>query len=197
MNQASLSITNSQSSPKLMFIESVMPSNHLILCCPLSSCPQSFPIRIFSNESVLHIRRPKNWSFSFSISSSNEHSGLISFKMDWLDLILCCPLLLKISNIPSIRVFSSEFVLHIRWRKYWSVSFRISPSNEYSGLISFRIYRLALLAVQESSPTPQFKSMNSFTFSLLYRPTHIHTWLLEKPQPWLDGPCWQSTISAF
>ena len=117
--------------------------------------------------------------------------------MDWLDLILCCPLLLTISNNPSIRVFSSEFVLHIRWPEYFSVSFHISPSNEYSGLISFRICRLALLAVQESSPTPQFKSMNSFTFSLLYRPTHIHTWLLEKPQPWLDGPCWQSTISVF
>ena len=86
--QASLSITNSWSLLKLMSIESVMPSNHLILCHPLLLLPSIFPsIRIFSNESVLHIRWPKYWSFSFSISSSNEHSGLISFRMDWLDVL--------------------------------------------------------------------------------------------------------------
>ena len=86
--QASLSITNSWSLPKLMFIESVMPSNHLILCRPLLLPPSIFPsIRVFSNESVLHIRWPKYWGFSFSISPSNEHSGLISFRMDWLDLL--------------------------------------------------------------------------------------------------------------
>ena len=86
--QASLSITNSQSLLKLMFIESVMPSNHLILCCPLLLLPSLFPIiRVFSNESVLHLRWPKYWSFSFSISPSNEYSGLISFRMDWLDLL--------------------------------------------------------------------------------------------------------------
>ena len=86
--QASLSITNSQSLPKLMFIESVMPSNHLILCRPLLLLPSIFPsIRVFSNESVLPIRWPKYWSFGFSISPSNEHPGLISFRMDWLDLL--------------------------------------------------------------------------------------------------------------
>ena len=86
--QASLSITNSQSLPKLMSIESVMPSNHLILCHPLLLLPSIFPsIRVFSNESALHIRWPKYWSFSFSISPSNEHPGLISFRMDWLDLL--------------------------------------------------------------------------------------------------------------
>ena len=86
--QASLSITNSQSSPKLKSIELVMPSNHLILCCPLFLPPSIFPsIRVFSNESVLHIRWPKYWSFSFSISSSNEYPGLISFRMDWLDVL--------------------------------------------------------------------------------------------------------------
>ena len=86
--QASLSITNSQSLLKLMSIESVMPSNHLILCRPLLLLPSIFPsIRVFSSESVLLIKRPKNWSFSFSISPSNEHSGLISFRMDWLDLL--------------------------------------------------------------------------------------------------------------
>ena len=85
--QASLSITNSRSLLKFTFIESVMPSNHLILCRPLLLLPSIFPsIRVFSNESVLRIRWPKYWSFSFSISPSNEYSGLISFRMDWLDL---------------------------------------------------------------------------------------------------------------
>ena len=80
--------TNSWSLLKLMSIESVMPSNHLILCCPLLLLPSIFPsIRVFSNESVLHIRWPKYWSFSFNISTSNEYSGLISFRMDWLDLL--------------------------------------------------------------------------------------------------------------
>ena len=85
--QASLSITNSRGLPKLMSIELVMPSNHLILCRPLLLSPLIFSsIRVFSNESALRIRWPKYWSFSFNISSSNEHSGLISFRMDWLDL---------------------------------------------------------------------------------------------------------------
>ena len=116
--QASLSITNSWSSPKLTSIESVMPSSHLILSRPLLLKPSIPPsIRVFSNKSTLHMRCPKYWSFSFSISPSNEYSGLVSFKMDWL----------------------------------------------------------ALLAVQgtlkESSPIPQFKSINF----------HTHTWPLEKP----------------
>ena len=86
--QASLSITNSQSLLKLMSIELVMPSNYLILCRPLLLLPSIFPsIRIFSNEPVLHIRWPKYWSFSFSISLSNEYSGLISFSIDWLDFL--------------------------------------------------------------------------------------------------------------
>ena len=109
--QASLSITNSWSWPKPMSIKSVMPSNHLILCFPLLLLPSIF---------------------------------------------------------PSITVFSNELALHITWPKYWSSSFNISPSNEYSGLISFRMDRLDLLAVQgsfqEFSPTPQFKSINSSAF---------------------------------
>ena len=85
--QASLSITNSQSLLKLMSVESVMPYNHLILCCPLLLTPSIIPsIRVFSNESALRIRWPKYWSFSFNISPSKEQSGLISFRMDWLDL---------------------------------------------------------------------------------------------------------------
>ena len=117
--EASLSITNSRSLLKFIPIKSVMPSNHLILCCPLLLLPLIFPsIRVSFNESVLHIRWPKYWSSSFSISSSNEYSGLISFKIEWLDL----------------------------------------------------------LAVQESSPTPQFKIINSLAFSILYGPslTSIH-----------------------
>ena len=87
-HQASLCITNSWSWLKLMSLELVMPSNHLILCCPLLLPPPIFPsIRVFSKESVLRIRWSKYWSFSFNISPSNEHSGLISFRMDWLDLL--------------------------------------------------------------------------------------------------------------
>ena len=87
--QVSLSITDSQSLLKLISIESEMPSNHLILYCPLLLPPSLFPsIRVFSNESVLHIRWPKYWSFSFSISASNEHSGLISFRIDQFDLLV-------------------------------------------------------------------------------------------------------------
>ena len=87
-HQDSLSITNSRSSLKPMSIESVMPSNHLILCGPLFLLPSIFPsIRVFSNESALHLRWPKYRSFSFNISPSNEHPGLTSFRMDWLDLL--------------------------------------------------------------------------------------------------------------
>ena len=115
--QASLSFTISQSLLKLMSIESVMPSNHLILCPLLFLLPSNFPsIGVFSNESVLCIRWPNHWSFSFRISSSNEYSGLISFRIDWFDL-------------------------------------------------------LAVQGTQESSPTPQFKSINFSVLSLLYCPT--------------------------
>ena len=127
--QASLSITNSQSLLKLMLVELVMPHNHLIFCCPLLFLPSIFPsIRVFSNESVLCI---------------------------------------------SIRVFSNESVFCIRWPKYQSFSFSISPSNEYSGLISFRVVGSPCSPrdSQESSPTPQFKSINSLGLSFLYSPT--------------------------
>ena len=88
IHQASLFFTNSGSLLKLMSIKSVIPSNHLILCCPLLLLPSIFPsIRVLSKESVLHIRWPKYWSFSFSISPSNEYPGLISFRIDWFDLL--------------------------------------------------------------------------------------------------------------
>ena len=86
--QASLSLNISQSLPKFISIESAVPSNHLILCCPLLLLPSIFPnIRVFSNKSAVHIRWPNYWSFSFSISPSNEYSGLISFGIDWFDLL--------------------------------------------------------------------------------------------------------------
>ena len=158
-HQAPLFLIMSQSLLRFMSIKSVMPSNCLIFCHPLLLLPSIFPsIRVFSSESDLCIRWPKYWSFSFSISPSNEYSGLISFRIDWLDLlavqgtlksfptpqlksmsielvmlfnhlIICRLLLLRPSIFPSIRVFSSESDLHIRWPKYWSFRFNISPSN--------------------------------------------------------------------
>ena len=116
--QASLSITNSQSLLKLMCIELVMPSNHLILCRPLLLPPSIFPsIRVFSSESALHIRRPKHWSFSFNISPSNEYPGLISFRMGWLDLLAVQgtpkSLLQHHSSKASILLCSAFFIVQL------------------------------------------------------------------------------------
>ena len=132
--QASLSITNSQSLLKLMAIQSVMPSNHLILC-PLLLMPSIFPsIRVFSNESALCIRWPKYWSFSFIISPSSECSGLISFRIDWFDH-------------PAVqRILKS--LLHTTVQKHQFFGTQLSSQSN----------------------------------------SHIHTWPLEKPYPWLDGP---------
>ena len=113
-------------------------------------------------------------SLSFAISQSLFKPMSIESVMESTHLILCPPLLLPPSIFPSIRVFSNELALCIRWPKDWTFSFSISPSNEYSGLISFRMDWLDLLAVQgtqESSPTPQFKSIDSSALSLLYCPT--------------------------
>ena len=112
--QAFLSITNSQSLPKLMSIESVMPSNYLILCFPLLFLPPIFPnIRVFSKESALCIRWPKYWSFSFNISPSNEHPVLISFRMNWLDLLQSKRLSRVFSNttVQRHQFFSAQFSL--------------------------------------------------------------------------------------
>ena len=116
--QASLYITNSQSLLKLMSIKSVMPSNHLILCCPFLLPPSIFPsIRVFSSESVLLIRWPKYWTFSFSISPSKEHPGLISFRMDWLDLLAVRgtlkSLLQQYSSKASILLHSAFFTVQL------------------------------------------------------------------------------------
>ena len=134
-HQASLSITNSRSLLKRMSIESVMPSNHLILCRPLLLLPPIPPsIRVFSNESILRMRWPKYWSFSLSISPSNEHPGLIYFRMDWLVLLAVQGTLKSLLQHHSSKA-------SILWRSAF------------------------------------FQSKS-----------HIHTWPLEKPQPWLDGP---------
>ena len=116
-------------------------------------------------------------------------------------IILCRPLLLLPSIFPSIRVFSNESALRIRWPKYWSFSLNISPSNEYSGLISFKMDRLNLLVVQEtqeSSPTPQFKTTNSSVLCFLYSPTltSIHDYWKNHRLD-LTDLCWQSEVSAF
>ena len=116
--QASLSITNSRSLPKLMSIELVMPSNQLILCCPLFLPPSIFPsIRVFSDESALRIRWPKYWSFCFKISPSNEHPGLISFRMDWLNLLAVQGTLKSLlqhhSSKAAILRYSAFFILQV------------------------------------------------------------------------------------
>ena len=130
---ASLSITNSRSLLKLMFIESVMPSSHLIICHPLLLSPSIFPsIRVFSNESMLRINWPKYWSFRFSISPSNEYSGLISFRINWFDLLAVQGTLKSLFTAQKHPFFCAQLSL---------------KSN-----------------------------------------SHIHTWLPEKPQLWLDGP---------
>ena len=126
--QDSLSITNSRSLPKLMSIESVMASNHLILCRPLLFLPSIPPsIRVFSNESALCMRWPKYWSFSFSISPSNEHPGLISFRMDWLDLLAVQgtleSLLQHHSSKASVLLHSAFFIvklssIHDYWKNH-------------------------------------------------------------------------------
>ena len=132
---ASLSITNSRSSLKLICIESVMPSSHLILCCPLLLLPPIPPsIRVFSNESTLHMRWPKYWSFSFNISPSNEHPRLISFKMDWLGT--CSPRdshessptrQFKNINSSALSFLHSPTLTSIeKWYSYWEIGYSFS-----------------------------------------------------------------------
>ena len=175
-----------------------MPSNRLILYHPLILLPLTFPSnRVFSKESVLRIRWPKYWSFSFTISPSNEYSGLISFKMDWLDLLAIQGTLNSLLQHHNLKAS----VLHIRWQKYRSFSFSISPANEYSGLISIRIDWFDLLAIQGTlkiSSVPQFAGINSSALRLLYG-----TALTTVRDHWEDYSldymdlCQQSNVSAF
>ena len=138
---------------------------------------------------------------SFTSSGSFLRFASIESVMPPNYLILCCPLLLPPSIFPSIRVFSNESALRLRWPKYQSFSFNISPTNDYSGLISFRMDWLDLFAVQgtlKSFPTPQFKSINSSVLSFLYSPTLTFTHDYWKNHT-LDKTdlCWQSNVSAF
>ena len=139
---------------------------------------------------------------SFTISQSLLRFMSLESVMLSNHLILCCPLLLLPSVFPSIRVFSKESALCIRWPKWWSFSFSISPFDEYSELISFRIDRFDLLAVpgtfKESSPAPQFKSINSSVLSLLYGPflTSVHDYWKSRSFDFMDL-CLQSDVSAF
>ena len=135
--QASLSITNSWSSPKLMCIELVMPSSHLILCRPLLLLPTIPPsIRVFSSESILRMRWPKYWSFSFSISPSNEHPGLISSMMDWLDLLavqgILESLLQHCSSIASILRCSAFFTVQLSHPYMTPLQIYIFQNNVYT-----------------------------------------------------------------
>ena len=143
-HQASLSIINSQNLLRLKSTELVMPSNHLILCCSLLLPPSIFPsIRVFTNQSLLHNRWPKYWSFSFSISPSNEYSGLISFRIDWSDL------------------------LAVQWT--------------FKSLLQYHSLKASILG------------LSAFFMVQL---SHPHTWLLEKPKLWLDGHLLANNVSA-
>ena len=152
--------------------------------------PSIFPsIRVFSNESALCIRWPKFWSFSFKISPSNEHPGLISFRMDWLDLLAyhlkLCTLWPAFSY--TLPLWCWRRLLRVPWtarRSNQSILKEISPSNEYSGLISFRMDWLDLLAVQGTLKSLQLHSSKAsmlWRSAFLWSISHIHTWLLEKP----------------
>ena len=153
-HQASLSITNSRSPPKPMSIELVMPSNHLILCCPLLLLPSIFPsIRVFSNESALCIRWPKYWSFSFNISPSNEHPGLTSFRMDWLDLLAVQGTLKSLLQHHS----SKASILHPIMSMY--------DKNHYNIVISLQLIKKIKKIIFF------LKSINSSALSFLYSPT--------------------------
>ena len=166
--QASLSFTISWSLIKFMPMEFMMLSNHLILSLPLLLLPSIFPcIRVFSSELSLCIRWPKHWSFSFSISPFNEYSGLISFRIDWFDLLAMHGTLKSLLQHHNLKASI------LRCSKYWSFSFSIGPSNEYSGLISLRIDWFDLLAVQGTlkSLLQYHSSKNSLALSFFYGPT--------------------------
>ena len=164
-------------------------------------------VLILHSSSGIHLcltlRDSMDCSTPASLSITNSWSPpkpmSIESVMPSSHLILCRPLLLPPSIFPSIRVFSKESVLHIRWPKYWSFSFSISPSSEYSGLISFRIDWFNLLSVQgifKSSPTPQFKSINSSVFSFLYSPTltSIHDYCKNHSFDYTDL-CWHTQVT--
>ena len=164
-----MSITNSQGSPKPMSIESVMPSNHLILCHPLLLLPSIFPsIRVFSNESALHIRWPKYWSFSFSISPSNEHLELVSFGMDWLDLLTVQGTLKSLlqhhSSKASILQLSAFFIVQLS-HPYMITGKTIALTRwTFAGKVMSLLFNMLFrLVIREGNGTP-------FQYSCLENP---------------------------
>ena len=168
-HQASLFITNSWSLPKLMSIKSVMPSNHLIHCHPLLLLPSILPsIRAFSNESVLHIRWPKYWSFTFSISPSNEYSGLISFGMDWFDLL---------QSKGLSRVFSNNnSKASILWG---SAFFIVQRSHPY--MTTGKTIALTILTFVSKVMPLLFNMLSRFVVTFLPRSKHLLISWLQSP----------------
>ena len=175
-HQASLSFTISRSLPRLMSVESVMPSKHLILCCCLLPRPQSFPASVFSSESARCIRWPKYWSFSFNVSPSNEYSGLISFKIDWFDLLalhgtLKSPLLLSLFISYKFDLFCSSFL--IPWDR---ISIHLRPlfflmhafNDMFSSKHYFKLYLTNLICF--IFIFTQFKVFSNFLWYLLFDP---------------------------
>ena len=195
----------------------MMPSNHPILCHSLLLLSSIFPsFKVFSNESVLHIqfssvaqscltlRDPRDYSIQASLSITNSRSLLrlmsIKLVMPSNHLILCHPLLLLLSIFPSIRVFSKELVLRIKWPKDWSFSFSISPSNEYSRLISFSTDWMDLLAVQgtlKSLLQHHSSKASILQCSAFFIVQLAHPYMTTGKTIVLTNLCWQSNASAF
>ena len=176
--QASLSITNFQSLLKLMSIELVMPSNHLILCHFLLLLPSIFPsIRVFSNESVLHIRWPKYWSFSFSINPSNEYSGLISFRMDWFDFLAVQGTLKSLlqhhSSKASILLHSAFFIVQLS-HPYMTIGKTIALTRWtfVTKVMSLLFNMLSIIAFLPRSKRPLISWLQS-PFAVIFEPPKI------------------------
>ena len=168
--QASLSLINSWSLCKLMSIELVMPSNHLILCRPLLLLPSVFPsIRVFTNESALRIRWPKYWSFSFSISPSNEYSGLISFRMDWLDLLAIQGILKSLLQHHSSKA-------SIIWH---SAFFMVQLSNPY--MTTGKNIALTIQTFVSKVMSLLFNMLSGFVIAFLPRSKHLLISWLRSP----------------
>ena len=184
--QASLSITNSWSLPKLMSIESGMPPSHLILCCPLLLLPSILPsIRVFSNESALRIRWPKYWSFSFSITPSNEHPGLISFRMDWLDLLAAQGTL----KSPLQHHSSKAFILR------HSAFFTVQLSH--SCMTTGKTIALTRWTFVGKVMSLFFNTLSRLVITFLPRSKHVLISCLQSPSAVILDTTKQLTVSTF
>ena len=182
--QASLSITNSRGLPKLMSIESAMPSNHLILCCPLLLLLSIFSSnRVFSNESALLIRWPKYWSFSFSISPSNEHPGLICFRMDWLDLLAVQ------GTLKSLQHHSLK--ASILWR---SAFFIVQFTHLY--MTTGKTIALTRRTFVGKVMSLFFNMLSRLVITFFTRSKHLLISWLQSPSAWFWSPKNSATVST-